>query len=120
MWYTWLPWILFVVVGAGFIIYVVVRKPKTPAELREQLAAMDRNYKAAKVDLVKEKVARQKAESERATKELQLLELQHAEKLEALKAKEREDYEKAKADPQSGIDYINNLLGGNDHSGGQG
>lgn len=113
-WYGWLPWILFVLVTAGFIIYVVVRKPKTPAELREQVAKLDREYKAAKAELVKEKVARQKAEKDKAAKELELLELQHAERLKALKEKEREDYEAAKNDPQSGVDFIRGLLDGDD------
>lgn len=113
-WYGWLPWILFVLVTAGFIIYVVVRKPKTPAELREQVAKLDREYKAAKAELVKEKVARQKAEKDKAAKELELLELQHAERLKALKEKEQKDYEAAKNDPQSGVDFIRGLLDGDD------
>ncbi len=119
-WYGWLPWILFVVVAAGFIIYVVVRRPKTPAELRDKLAAMDRDYKAAKAELVKEKVARQTAEDQRAASELKLLETQHAERLKALDEKERKDYEETKDDPQSGVNFINGLLGGDDPSGGQG
>lgn len=119
-WYGWLPWILFVVVGAGFIIYVVVRKPKTPAELRNQLATMTKDYNVLKAELVKEKVARQNAEKDKAVKELELLELQHTERLKELKEKERKDYEEAKKNPKDGVDFINAFLRGDDGSGGQG
>jgi len=119
-WYGWLPWILFIFTGAGFIIYLVIRKPKTPAELREQLAMMERDYKAMKAELVTEKVARQNAEKDKAVKELELLELQHAERLKALQEKEQKDYEDAKKNPQSGVDFINALLRGDDPSGGPG
>lgn len=115
-WYGWFPWILFVVTLAGFIIYMVMKRPKTSAELRATLQRMDREYREMKSKLEVEKVARQKAEGERAAAELSKLELEHSEKLKALEGKEQDDFERAKVDPESGVNFINDLLRDNDTS----
>lgn len=107
------PWILVIALAAALIIYIVIqsRKPTSYKELKLKFDEVDRKRKEAEAALIKEKVSRQNAEKERAKHELALLETKHKEKLEELDDKERKVYEKAKDDPQSGVDYINSLLG---------
>ena len=117
-WYGWLFLVLWIVTVAVLIIYALVKRPKTPDELRKKLEAMDLEYKSMKRKLDAEKLARQKAEGERATAELAKLELEHSEKLKALEGKERDDFEAAKHDPESGVSFIRGLLGDDEPSGG--
>jgi len=121
-WYGWLGWILMLAAIVGILIYFLVRK-KQPANLAEaklRLREMEDELRKAKAKAVEEAVARKKAEAAKAATEMKLLEATHKEQLEALKGKEKEDYEKAKQDPSSGVDYMRDLLGigpGNSPSG---
>lgn len=110
------PWVLVVVLIAAIVIYLVIqsRKPKSYKDLKAKLDEMDRKHKEAEAALIKAKVEKQKAEKEKTKHELALLENKHKEKLEALNESERKTYEKTKADPKYGIDYINSLLSDGD------
>jgi len=112
-WYGWLGWIVLLAVIVGILIYflVIKKKPKTVAEMEEKLAQLNKDLKEAKAQLVNKALAQKKAEDNRAAMELELLELKHKEKLEALGEKEKADYENAKKNPQSGVDYMRDLLG---------
>ena len=112
-WYGWVGWIVLLLVIVGILIYFLVirKKPKNVAELEKQLAKFDKDLRDAKAQLVTKAVAEKKAEDSRAAMELELLELKHAKRLKELTAKEKADYEKAKADPQSGVDFMLDLLG---------
>ncbi len=111
-WYAWLMLVLLVCVVAASVIYILmVSRRRTPEELRNELDKSKKAEADAKAKLDIERIAREKAEKERAANELALLELQHKKELEALSEMEKEEYEKAKKDPQSGIDFMRDLLG---------
>lgn len=112
-WYGWLGWILMLAAVVGFLIYFLVRKkqPASLAEAKLKLNEMEKELKGAKAKAVTEAVARKEAEKKTIEAEKKLLEESKKARLAALKEKEGEDYEKAKADPESGVDYMRDVLG---------
>lgn len=118
-WYGWAGWIVLLLVAIGILIYFLVRKkPEGMAGIEKQLTDSEAALKAARAQVDSEIAARKAAEAERAKQELALLEQTNRDRLTALSEKEKTDYEAAKADPQSGVDYIRDLLGLGKPSGG--
>lgn len=112
-WYGWLGWILMLTASTGFLLYFVLRK-KQPANLAEaklKLREMEDSLTKANEAIVAGAKVRKEAERKSAAMELKYLEEKHKAGIEALEEKERADYEKAKEDPESGIDYMRDLLG---------
>jgi len=108
------PWALFGLLLVGVLAYTIYRLKNRPTGL----APIKANLKAseAKVDKYHAELAAkayQLKEEARQNTEMQvkLLEAQHSDKLKALGNKERQEYEKAKKDPQSGVDHMRKLLG---------
>ncbi len=81
------------------------------AEAQLKLRELEDELKKAKQKVIEEALARRNAEKQAAVMEMKYLESEHRDKIEALKGKEKENYEKAKTDPKSGIDYMRGLLG---------
>jgi len=99
--------------STGFLLYFVLRK-KQPANLAEaklKLREMEDSLTKANEAIVAGAKVRKEAERKSAAMELKYLEEKHKAGIEALEEKERADYEKAKEDPESGIDYMRDLLG---------
>lgn len=97
----------------GILIYFLVKK-KQPASLTEanlRLKQIEDELQKEKEKVIKESEARKKAEAMQAATEIKLLEETHKKKIEALNKKEKKDYEAAKNDPTSGVDYMRELLG---------
>lgn len=112
-WYGWLGWILMLASIVGILIYFLVKK-KQPASLTEanlRLKQIEDELQKEKEKVIKESEARKKAEAMQAATEIKLLEETHKKKIEALNKKEKKDYEAAKNDPTSGVDYMRELLG---------
>jgi predicted Holliday junction resolvase-like endonuclease len=110
----WIGWIalLVVIVAVLLIYFLVIRKtPKDIADLKADLQARDQALEDAAKLFTEEQEKRKAAEKAKTELEFTLLEQQHKEKLDALEGQEKKDLEKAKDDPQGGIDFINNLLG---------
>ena len=118
-WYFWVMLALLVILVVVVICMVIAYRRKTPTEIRKKLEDMRAKLKEALTSLTTEQVARMKAEKRRAEKELALLEIQNKEELEKLTEKERETYEEAKENPQTGINYILDFIG-DDTNPGQG
>ena len=110
-WYFWVMLGLLAILAMAVVCLIIAYRRKTPAEIRKELGDMKAKLKQALLRLTEEQVARTKAERTRAEKELALLEIQNKEELEKLTEKERETYEEARENPQTGIDFILGFLG---------
>ena len=111
-WYAWIMLVFLILTICAFVIYIlVVNRRLAPEEVRKELEKSKKAEKEAKEKLIEEKLARKKAEKERAAKELAYLELVHKKDLERLGEKEKVEYEKAKEDPQTGVDFMRDFLG---------
>lgn len=111
-WYGWLGWILMLCAIGGILIYFLVRK-KQPANLAEaklKLREIEDELKKTKTRLVEETLAKKQQEKEKAKIEMELIEVKYKEQLETLKGKEREDYEKAKTNPETGVNFMRDFL----------
>lgn len=111
-WYTWLPWVLLFILIVGIILYFVFKpKPKTLTELNNKVKELEETARNQKNELVALKVQKINAEKAQAKAELDLLEKEYGKQLQDLSLEERKNYEKAREDPKSGVDYIKSLLG---------
>lgn len=111
-WYNWLPWILLLLLIIGIILYTIFKpKPKTMTQLQNKVKELEELARNQKNELVAEKVKKNNAEKAQAKAELALLEKSYAKQLEDLSLQERKNYEKAREDPKSGVDFIKSLLG---------
>lgn len=111
---VWLPWVLFGVLLIGVLIAVIVylkNRPKGLAEVEARLRQSEAESKALQAKLIVARVEREKAESERASFELALLESTHKARIKMLTAKEKSEYDKVKNDPESGVAHMRKLLG---------
>ena len=109
-WYTWLPWILFVLTLAGSIIWYVVQKSKwVTAKLKMSNLERQAAQRIAKVEVEAEVEIRK--QKEQTTKALAKLEEVFKTQLEGLTNEERVEYEKAKVDPESGVNFVLGFLG---------
>lgn len=110
-WYTWLPWVLFGLTVIAVLLYFIF-KPKNLSleETKSKLKDLEELARTQKNDLIKERVLRVNAEKAQAKTELEFLESTYKKQLEDLSLEERRAYEKAKSNPKSGVDFINNLL----------
>jgi len=109
-WYGWIAWILLILVSCAFALFLVLRKPKSPQELRDKLKRVEADYRTLKAQLAREKIARKKAEDEKAQVMLKALEETYSRKLASLSKEERKEYERLKADPDSGVDFVREWL----------
>lgn len=111
-WYAWLFLILFLLSWIGFLLYFVFRKKpgvdtaKTELKLKEY----EEELRLAKSRIAIEVLERQTAEKKKAEAEIALLEETHKDQLAKLEGKEKNDFEKAKADPTNGVDFIRDFL----------
>lgn len=108
------PWVLLGVLSIGILAYAIYRignRPKGYAEIKANLRASEAQILRYHAELTARTLALKEAERKASAAKVKLLEAQHSDKLKALGAKERQEYEDAKADPQSGVDRMRKLLG---------
>lgn len=100
------------IVGLLVLTIILIRKkPEGIKLIEDKLDFREKQINALKAELEAEKLAREKAEKQRAENELALLEEQYKDQIKALGDKERDEFEKAKKDPESGAEYMRRLLG---------
>lgn len=117
---VWVPWVIVGALVLLILIYVIVRlvnRPKGLAEVNAKLAEAEAKLQAMVARLKQEQTSKEMAERERAKAQLQLLESAHADKIKQLSEKERAEYEKAKDNPESGVDFMRSMLGIGSESG---
>lgn len=113
-WKVWLPWVLVALLVVALLIWIIIWIRKKPEGIKLIEAKLDMRKKQVNVlkeALEAEQRARKKAERQRAEHELAFLEEQHKDQIKALGDKERDELEKAKKDPESGAEYMRDLLG---------
>lgn len=108
------PWALFGLLLVGVLAYTIYRlknRPKGLAQIKANLKASEAKVAKQHAEIKAAAIDLKVAERIKAEAEVKLLEAQHSDKLKALDTKERDEYEKAKDDPESGVDHMRKLLG---------
>lgn len=114
-WKIFVPWLLFGVTVIGILIYIIYtirNRPKGLSELKAEIKRLETENKEYRLKVIEDGVKLKNAEKEKAKLELDSLEKENQETLAKLSEEKKREFEKAKKDPRSGIDYINSLLSG--------
>lgn len=108
-WYVWLPWILFILTIAGFVVWYFIQKTKT-ANIRLELEKVEKETQIKITILEAEAEARIKEQEAKTKETLDRLEQTYRTQLNDLSKRARSEYSKIKKNPQSGIDFILDFL----------
>lgn len=112
-WYGWLGWIITIVAICVIVVFLVYfyKGRQKYREVVNLLKVLQSNKNKAVDKLKDERFEKRKVEVEKRDTEIKLLEFEHKGKLDGLSVKKRKEYEKARANPSIGVDYMREFIG---------